>query len=637
MKTWKTLLYSGITLCLLTNCEKGENKKEKQNEESPALVEQKESVVSETPKEETSVEGTEQKAKELKETKSEPSKVVKGRVAATFADGTVIEQSEVFDRIDMLPKKIRGHLSFEQLYNLVLFVVIQDHLAYHAAIKEGLDQTPEMKKTLEQRRKSLLHKLFLDEISSPLVTEEAIQKQYDELVKDFKSVPEWGLRHILVATEAESKRVLKELADGKPFDECWKQYTIDKKTTNEKGFLGYFKESQLPKENVKQILVTNPGNFVPTAVYVPKTGYSILMVTDVRDSKPTPVTDKKVNAGLRSIVAKRAQMDYLESLVQKAGCILFDPAGKKMKFESVAEKIQKARESSSNKKAKPTAEEIKLEDQMNSMKTEAVVLKFASGETVTFDQILNFIQEHRDMFKNLSLLEMYKRAAEEYAQRKVLDDAVQQADFEKNPAFVQKWEALLRSELSKEYLKKAANRLLPDSELRRHYDALMEKLAREFETSLSVIPTKSAEDAEKALAELRTGKKFDEVFNKYCSNDAFKEKKGNLGYLSNDKVKMLSTELSEAVMKAPKATVIQKVFFVNGMYLVVRVVDRRQLTIPSFKETKEYIKDNLNSEKQVDVTLNLIEKYGVKAFDFAGKQLDLSQKELARSLGGVTN
>lgn len=649
MKFSSYFLTAGVVMCLTTGCSKDEKKNAPKVEgASSAQQTQADHAAAdqETPKKkpasleeaassavaEPSAQGQQASSASTSSPRAKEVLPTEDKVAARFADGTFILQSEVLKRMESLPKKLRDRLSMTQLYDLVLFVVIQEELAYKAAIKEGLDERKPYVQELKTLYTDFLHQQYLDGVGEEMATEEAIQKQYKELTKDFKPQTELGLRHILVETKEDADRVFSELKAGRSFDDVQVQFTKDKKTLPDKGFLGYFRKSQLPKETADVIMSTEAGQVVSVPVFVSKTGYSILLVTDKRQSRPAPI--EKVKDGIRSIVQKRAAMEHLYTLFHQSGIKMFAPDGSPLAYKTVDEKLKEARQRKANKDHQPTALEKKQEDSLNSLTDDFVVITLDSGKSVTFAELSAFIKEKRQLFKNMPFYEVYTTANEEYVNRVLLDRRVTATNLATRKDVVEKWNETRRSFLYRAYMQQEAAKLATDEEARKRYERLTQ-MKPEVETSLRVIPVKSVEEGRKAIAEIRQGKKFDDIFDRYCSDDDFKQKRGELGYLNQKRIALLSSELAAAVEKAPKATVLPEPLEVQGRVLVVRVVDKKVQTIPPFKDVKDLIKKSIVSEMKVKVTMNLIKNSGAHVFDSDGQEIDLTdEKALERRLGG---
>lgn len=105
-------------------------------------------------------------------------------------------------------------LPFTQLYNLVLFVMIQEHLGSSLAVKEGVDKDPKLVKEIDIVRRAFLRKKMTDDMTEGKVTAEAVKQQYDELMANFKEEDELSLRCILVKDEATAKDIIQQIKKG---------------------------------------------------------------------------------------------------------------------------------------------------------------------------------------------------------------------------------------------------------------------------------------------------------------------------------------------------------------------------------------------------------------------------------------
>lgn len=618
----------------MTGCEKSENKeapKASAKTEAPVSESADKKVAEETtgPRK-TLAEAVTPTPEPKVEEQPGPEVAPAGKVAALLPDGTSIAQEEVFKRVEKLPQRVRDSMPFTQLYNLVLFVILQEHVAYQAAVNEHLEDKEDVAARLKTMYSDLLQQLYLDEVSEKLITEEAIKKQYDSLTKGFKSEPEVGLRHILVKTPEAARKVIALLKSGQSFDFVQKNNSEDKDVEKNQGYLGFFRKGQLPKEQADEIMATEVGQYVKTPIQVPGTGYSVLYVKEKRDSKPASI--EKVKSSLRSLVLKRLAMEHIQSLFKKYGVKIFDPEGKVIPIKTIDERLEEVRQRRAQKDKQPTKEEKRKEASLDSLKNEFVVVSLDSGEKVTFEQILAFIKEKPGMFKNLSVYETYTTAAEECANRIVLRMAVEEAQMAKRTQAIEKWNQTKRTYLYREYLRRAAEKLLTESELRQRYDKLVAKIdPNEVEVSLRAIPVASMEDGNKALAALKSGKPFEEVLNTYCTEDEFKKRKGEMGYIRKKQLSRLSTELVEAVNTAPKGTLLPKPLLVQGRVLVIKVNDKKPITIPKYAEVRGYLRKNFIPDMMIQATINLIGD--VKAYGFDGNLLNLSREEIEKTLG----
>ena len=89
---------------------------------------------------------------------------------------------------------------------------------------------------------------LLQQEGKAAVTDDAMQKVYDEAVKQMGNEQEVRARHILVPTEDEAKAILAEIKKGTDFAELAKQKSKDPGAAAEGGDLGYFTKDQMVPE-----------------------------------------------------------------------------------------------------------------------------------------------------------------------------------------------------------------------------------------------------------------------------------------------------------------------------------------------------------------------------------------------------
>ncbi|MDR0632943.1 MAG: peptidyl-prolyl cis-trans isomerase [Holosporales bacterium] len=559
---------------------------------------------------------------------SEPSSA-EDRVAATFSDGTTISQSEILKRIKMLPDKIQK-LPFSQLYNLVLFVMVQEKLAYKHAIEQQFDKKPAIIKQLDTIAKSIAQQHYLMGKVKPLVTNEAVKEQYDALVKNFAPADEVGLKHILVSTETEAKGVIELLKKGESFDKLQKDRSKDQNTMAKGGVLGYFGKGQLPAGMVDKIMNTEAGNFVDEPVAVPGTGWSILFVFEKR--KSAPVSLEAVRDRLEGVLLKKFFIQEIGRLFKEHKVVLFDPNGKPIPYEDVDVRLEKLRKKQSGEQ--PTKEDEELEQSLNNLKETTVVAKIGD-EPVTFKNVSDFIQERPEMFGGLSPGMVYLTACEEFTAQKLLARVVGKAGIDLDPQVVIAVQEARKAIIAQGYLADEAGKRIDDDQLRAAYEKIVENVNKnELEYRLRVIHVASKDAGEKAIAAINSGKKFEVVAKDFCCD---KEAVPNAldGYQKKSALEGKSSELSAEVAKTPNATVLKKPWYVDGQWYVIRLEDKRKVEVPSFAQLKQHIKSRLVPERMVAFSLELIQKDGVKAQDFNGKPVNFSEKELERSLTGA--
>lgn len=545
------------------------------------------------------------------------------KISASFKDGSSIEQSAVLKRIQTLNERVQA-LPFMQLYNLVLFVMIQEHLGYSEAIRAGLDKDPKLSKELRTIEKALLRQRYLDGETKDKITSETIKKQYDELMKGFKEEDEVGLRLILVKDREQAKTIIKALKDGGNFDELQKQHT--QKNIGKDGFVGYFRKSALPLESADLIMKTAVGSVVSEPVIIPNTGLAILFVSDKRKTQKTPL--EKAEPRIRDILKQRLGLECINSLLFKHKAKIFSPTGEVIPIKTIDERLEEVRAKQNRKDEQPSEEEMRKEDSVNKLTDTHVVAEYDDGKKVTFAQVSDFIRDNTSMLRGLTPYEVYVTATEEYLNDLFVNQEIEAKKIASDPEVQKQIKETTHSLMAQSFWAQQARALMTDAEMRKQFEKIISKIdPNEMETRLRVIPVKTEQEGLKVIKELQGGKAFEVVLAEHATDPRLKENKGDLGYLKKDQLTMLSSAVASAVNKAAKATFLQKPFEINGQLFVIRVDDKRKVEVPTFAQTKEFLKQHLQQEYIVTATINAIQKEGVSAWDFNGKSIDLSKRE----------
>lgn len=230
--------------------------------------------------------------------------------------------------------------------------------------KDRLMKDPEVQERLAEATKAVLQSALISESIEKYVNKENIAKKYNEFSKDFpKDAEETKLRMIVVKTEDEAKELIKQLSQGADFLKLAREKSIEKKSAENDGDLGYVsditKDQLLPgfevvfkKEGGKYTVAT--GSFTQAPIKSPM-GYHILKVEDRRPLKKPKLSE--LEPVIKQLLQQEAAQKYQEELKKGAKSIerLHPNTGKAMgSLEDELKVIQG--------KLKETVEKIKLED-----------------------------------------------------------------------------------------------------------------------------------------------------------------------------------------------------------------------------------------------------------------------------------
>lgn len=104
--------------------------------------------------------------------------------------------------------------------------LINQQLLYLEAKENKLDETEEFKSLEEETKQNLLKNYALNKlIANENVTEEEIEKHYNDNKAQYQKEESVKAKHILVDTEDEAKEAIKEIEDGSSFEEVAKKHS----------------------------------------------------------------------------------------------------------------------------------------------------------------------------------------------------------------------------------------------------------------------------------------------------------------------------------------------------------------------------------------------------------------------------
>lgn len=150
-------------------------------------------------------------------------------------DNSVLTTEQFYNQI---PPGWKDVLSFEEKKSFVNDWV-ETELLYREAKKRGLDRDAKVAAQFETIKKEILkNELLLREMDKAKITDEVVQKYYDDHQKDYKS--EIKIAVIFVDGEDEAKQIYQKLEDGEDFAALAKEKSLGP-MAQEGGVIDYFR------------------------------------------------------------------------------------------------------------------------------------------------------------------------------------------------------------------------------------------------------------------------------------------------------------------------------------------------------------------------------------------------------------
>ena len=263
--------------------------------------------------------------KGIKKPEVDLTKIDKAMVVAKFKDGTKITVKDVLDAVATLPPQLQG-APISEIFEPLLLRQVDMKLVLDAAKASGLAKDPINIQKLDDIRKASLHKAFLDKKVSETITDAMLKAKYQELLKLLpKNQMEIRLRHILLKTKEEAEAVIKEIKSGKSFDDLVKEKSIDDKTKDKKGEIGYVRRDELPAEFGNAVFTAPKATLLPNPVNLGNVGWSVIRVEDKRNIEPPKF--EEVKGELRNIVEGEKASEIMDKMRDASGVKAFDMNG----------------------------------------------------------------------------------------------------------------------------------------------------------------------------------------------------------------------------------------------------------------------------------------------------------------------
>lgn len=241
-----------------------------------------------------------------------PSAQAADGVAATV-NGKPIKQS-LMDYI-IKDATARGQKVDDNVRKNVLNKLISSELVLQEAQKQGLDKKPEYLAREELLKRELLVNTYIENYIKKNPVDEAATKAEYERFKKQMGDKEYNARHILVATEAEAKDIIAQLAKGSDFARLAKEKSKDPGSKDKGGDLGWFAPGGMVRPFSEAVTKLQKGLYTTVPVQT-QFGWHVIRLEDTRALQPLPYD--KIKDDLQKQVQQRNLEKMLGDLREKA-------------------------------------------------------------------------------------------------------------------------------------------------------------------------------------------------------------------------------------------------------------------------------------------------------------------------------
>lgn len=221
-------------------------------------------------------------------------------------NGVAIPQS----RIDAMNKELtaQGQPDNPERQNAVREELVNREVLAQAAVKRGLDKTPDVQAQIDMARQAVLVRaLFENEVKQNPISDADLQKQYEQF-KGSMGQNEYKVSHILVDKEDDAKAIIAELNRGGDFAKIAKEKSKDPGSKENGGDLDWGPSARYVKPFADAVQ-SQPKGKVSAAPVKTDFGYHVIRVDDVRPLKVPEFAE------LKDQFRQRAQQQQIQKMV----------------------------------------------------------------------------------------------------------------------------------------------------------------------------------------------------------------------------------------------------------------------------------------------------------------------------------
>ena len=240
-------------------------------------------------------------------------------------NGLKIYKSMLVSAQRLLPQQYQK-IPLEQIYPALVDTVIDMKLSAADARRRNLHKTGDFKVLMARIEDQMLQRTALQNEIDKALTDEALKKRYNDLIKKSETSSELRARHILVKTESDAKAIIKELNEGADFEAMAKNKSTGPSGPNG-GDLGFFGKGQMVPEFEKAAFALDEGEITSSPVKT-QFGWHIIKVEGYR--KTEPPTFASVKQKLETEISQEVSAAYVSDLRKLAKIERYDLDGKSL-------------------------------------------------------------------------------------------------------------------------------------------------------------------------------------------------------------------------------------------------------------------------------------------------------------------
>ncbi len=198
----------------------------------------------------------------------------------------------------------------DAVFQTILDELVDQRLLALEALRRSLDQNDEARRRLAAARERILATVVVEQLLAEKVTDESVQRIFDEQKALQVKAEQVRVRQIVVETEERAAELKGLVEGGGSFSALAKEFSIDQSTGDIGGDLGYFTQDAMEGAIASVAFALEKGSV--SEPFVTKAGWHILSITD-RRTLPRPAL-KTIRPEIISFMTYEEIQKLLKSL-----------------------------------------------------------------------------------------------------------------------------------------------------------------------------------------------------------------------------------------------------------------------------------------------------------------------------------
>ena len=224
---------------------------------------------------------------------------VAGAQAATVyatVNGEKITDEDIESLLKQMPNAPEFDKLSPEIQKKVIKQMVDRKLLIQNALKEGIEKNAEYKKALEKLKENLALEVWMQEAMQKItVTDKEAQDFYKENLQNLTEGAKVKASHILLKTEDEAKKVIKELKGlkGEKLASTFAEKARTSSTgpsASKGGDLGWFEQGQMVKPFSDAAFKLEKGSMTMEPVQT-SFGYHVIYVADKKEASTVPFSE----------------------------------------------------------------------------------------------------------------------------------------------------------------------------------------------------------------------------------------------------------------------------------------------------------------------------------------------------------